>query len=416
MRVRKWQVVVAAILLAVGVTAVLWFLTKPPDRVLTALIGLASGLVFFLFSLLLGHRGTVRLAPEQEARIVRETVRQTVAGVTAYLDGLPGVKNPAIKDPFDAGMKLMDASKWDEAIVEFRKALPHAKASQLVALYNLIGLCYTTPGKLDSALASYEKSLSVARESNDQQGAAIALGNIGLIYHDKGDLDQALKYQQDALKTDREIGYRQGEAQDLGNIGLIYQDKGDLDRALKHHQQALRIHQEIGYQQGVADQLGNIGLIYKTKGDLDQALKYHEQALKIDREIGYQQGVATALGNIGAIYQVRGDLDRALKYHEDNLKVAREIGYRQSEASALGNIGLIYQAKGDLDQALKCYLQSLHIFTQIGVAYGPDIVMGYLAGLSRQMGLESFLSACEKHGMGRSEAEKLVARLPPPKP
>jgi tetratricopeptide (TPR) repeat protein len=298
---------------------------------LFALIWVVVGFVFFLLEQLLGRKASVRIEQEQEDLIVR----RTVSGLTRYLDGLPGVTNPAIKGPFDAGMKLMDSSKWDEAIVEFHKALPLAKATQRVALYGLIGLCYYAPGKPDDALASYEESLSLARELKDQRGAAAA----------------------------------------LGNIGAVYQVRGDFDQALSCYEQALQIAREIGFQQGAADNLGNIGLIYYDKGDLDQALKFLQDALTLVRQIGYQPGIA----------------------------------------AALANIGLIRKNKGSLDQALKCYLQSLRIYDQIGVAYGSDIVMGNLARLSRRMGPESFLSACEKQGMSCSEADALAARLPPPK-
>jgi tetratricopeptide (TPR) repeat protein len=315
---------------------------------------------------------------------------------------------------YQAKGDLDQALKYHEDALKIEREIGYRQAE--ASTLGNIGAVYQDKGDLDQALSCHEQVLKIHRQIGYRQGAASDLGNIGLIYQDKGDLDQALKYHQDALKIDREIGFQQGAANALGNIGVIYKNRGDLDQALKCVQDALKIHRQIGYQQGAAGALGNIGVIYKNKGDLDQALNYHEQALKIQQQIGYQQGAATALANIGLIYQDKGDLDQALKYHQDALKIDREIGYRQGEAQDLGNIGVIYQVKGDLDQALKCYSQSLRIYDQIGVAFGPDIVQGNLALLSRQMGLEPFLSACEKHGLSRSEAEKLAARLPPPKP
>jgi tetratricopeptide (TPR) repeat protein len=242
-----------------------------------------------------------------------------------YIDDLPSA-DPPVFDPFLEGTKLMTAYKWDEAIAEFTKAMKEAKASQLVALYNLVATCYYTSGRLGLALENYEESLRLARQFGDKQGEGNALGNIGLIYQDKGNLDQALKYLEEALKIHKEIGFKEGEASDLGNIGLIYRTKGDLDEALRYHQDALKIHKEIGFKQGEASALGNIGLIFKAKGELDQALKYLEDALKIHKEIGFREGEASDLNNIGNVYEDKGNLDQALKYYNEALKIFEEIG------------------------------------------------------------------------------------------
>ncbi|KPK77586.1 MAG: hypothetical protein AMJ89_02200, partial [candidate division Zixibacteria bacterium SM23_73] len=178
-------------------------------------------------------------------------------GIPIYPDGLPSA-DPPVFDPFLEGTKLMTQYKWDEAIAEFQKAMKEAKATQLVALYNLVAICYYTSGRLSLALDNYNESLRLARQFNDKEGEGGALGNVGLIYQDKGDLDKALKYYQEALKIHKEIGFREGEANALGNIGLIYKAKGDLEQALKYYQGALKIHKEIGFRQSEASDLGNI--------------------------------------------------------------------------------------------------------------------------------------------------------------
>jgi len=160
---------------------------------------------------------------KKEAKEANENVKwmEKHLGIPIYVDGLPQA-DPPVFDPFLEGTKLMTQYKWDEAITEFKKSMKEAKASQLVALYNLIGLCYYTPGKLDLTLENWNKSLSLAREFDDKEGEAKALGNIGLIYQTRGDLDNALKYHEDALKIEREIGNRKDEAKILGNIGNVY--------------------------------------------------------------------------------------------------------------------------------------------------------------------------------------------------
>lgn len=106
-------------------------------------------------------------------------------GIPLYVDGLPSA-SPSVFDPFAKGVKLMIEYKWDNAITEFKMAMKEAKASQLVALYNLVGFCYYNSGKLDLSLENYNKSLSHAREFDDKEGEAMALGNLALIYEIRG--------------------------------------------------------------------------------------------------------------------------------------------------------------------------------------------------------------------------------------
>jgi tetratricopeptide (TPR) repeat protein len=184
-------------------------------------------------------------------------------GIIAYRDGLPSAPHP-IFHPFERGVRFMAEYKWDDAISEFRKSIKEAKGSQIVALYNLIGLCYHNSSRFDPAIESYEKSKKLAIECSDKIGQAAALGNLGLIYQTKGELDEAEIFLQDALKIHNEIGNRQGEAATLGNLGLIYAGRGDTARALEYIQKALDIFKQIGAKEQIKIAEGQIR---KLKGE-----------------------------------------------------------------------------------------------------------------------------------------------------
>jgi tetratricopeptide (TPR) repeat protein len=179
---------------------------------------------------------------EKQVKEANENIKQIEDhfGIQIYTDGLTEA-DPPVFDPFVKGLKRMREYKWDETIAEFKQSMKEAKASQLVALYNLIGLCYDRSGKFDLALESYNKSLALAKEFNDKEGEAGNLGNLGLIFKIRGDLEKALKYHEDALKIEREIGNKEGEATVLNNLGLIFRTRGDLAKALEYHEDALKI-------------------------------------------------------------------------------------------------------------------------------------------------------------------------------
>jgi tetratricopeptide (TPR) repeat protein len=276
---------------------------------------------------------------EKEAKEANENIKRIEEhfGIKPYVDGLTS-SPPAVFDPFAKGLKLMTEYKWNQAITEFKQSMKEAKASQLVALYNLIGICYYTPGKFDLTLENWNKSLSLAREFNDKEGEAKALGNLGIVYGIRGDLDKAIKYFEDALKIDIEIRNKEGEAADLGNLGNVYYTRGELDKAIKYHEDALKLAREIGNKEGEASDLGNLGNVYYTRGELDKAIKYHEDALKIDREIGNKKGEAEDLKNLGLVFGVKGEKEKALKYLEDALKLFTQIGAKREIEKVKENI------------------------------------------------------------------------------
>ncbi|HUU62835.1 MAG TPA: tetratricopeptide repeat protein [Dehalococcoidia bacterium] len=193
---------------------------------------------------------------------------------------------------------LTKNNNYRDAIPYFEASFePNMSPSERMALYLLIGNCYHSLSDFEEAEGEYRKAETAAKEENDKEGLAAALGNIGNIYQTKGELDKALDYLQQALKIFKEIGKKEGEASARGNIGVIYRIKGELDKALDYHQQSLKINREIGIKEGQASALGNIGNIYQTKGELDKALELYEQVFKIEKEIGRRWGEANALGN-----------------------------------------------------------------------------------------------------------------------
>jgi tetratricopeptide (TPR) repeat protein len=277
-----------------------------------------------------------RLAKEDAQRIIRteedvKEVKKDVKlikrqlGIPSYVDGLPEAE-PQIFDPFSRGSKLMAEYKWDEAITEFRLASRAAKASQLVSLYNLIGQCYYTPGKLDSALKNYNKSFFLARDIEDKKGQSQALCNIGIVLETKDSLDKALKYLTDALKIARDTGYKEGEGSALRNLSMIYALKGNMGKALDYQEYALKIAREIDDGKGEASSLGNLGLIYQFQGKLDTALVYHIKALDIDRKNNNKLGEAQTLNNVGVIFETKGKKAKALGYYEDALALLTQVG------------------------------------------------------------------------------------------
>jgi len=354
------------------------------------------------------------LSPSRRwARLVarsREVMRRDMDRMAEYLDGLSR-SGTAVRQPFELGRTAMAACEWEQAIEHFREAMMQARGAEIVALFNLTGVCRYTQGDLGKALADFEESARLAKQFRDVNGEAPALGNIGVIWHDKGELDRALEYKEEALAKAHGLGDQWAEALYLGNIGNIWRDKGDLDKALEYHEQALELSQTLGDKWGVASDLARIGSIYRDKGGLDKALQYKEEALAMARKIGYRLGAVDNLSEIGSIHHSEGRFDKALVYGEKSLSLARQTGYRLGVATELGNIGLILKDKKEYAQAVPKLAEALTILLASGVADGPRQVLTGLVRCENKLGRRRVEQLSKEAGLDDRSIADMLDRI-----
>lgn len=370
----------------------------------TCLVIILATIVHIIYSLT-PARQRVRIAG-----MSGEVLRRDMDRMAEYLDGL-SLAVPAVRQPFEHGLAAMQKNQWKSAIEHFREAMPQAKGGEIVALFNLTGVCNYTQGLLDRALENFEVSGRLAEQLRDEEGKPPALGNIGAILHDKGDFAKALRYNEEALQKARGLGNQWAEAVYLGNIGNIRHDMGELDRALDCHEKALELSRSLGDSVGMASDLAGIGSIYRDKGVLGEALQYDKEALALARKVGHRLSVVTDLGDIASIYRYKGELGRALKYDEEALAEARRIGYRLGAATDLGNIGLILTRQRKYGQAVPKLAEALTILLATGVADGPRQVLAGLARCEDKLGREQVGDLLREAGLPDAGIADLFERI-----
>jgi tetratricopeptide (TPR) repeat protein len=339
-----------------------------------------------------------------------EVIRRDMDRIAEYIDGL-SKSPPAVRQPFELGRAAMDTYNWDKAIAFFQEALTQARGAELVALFNLTGVCYYTQGFLERALASFEESSRLAEQFGDEEGKAPALGNIGVIWHDRGELDRALHHNERALAKAHELGDQWAEATYIANIGNIWHDKGELDKALEYHEQALELSRDLGDKWGVASDLASMASVLRDRGVLDEALRYNKEALAMARELGYRLGVATDLRSIASTYRYKGRIAEALKYVEEALALARKIGCRLGVAADLGNIGLILTAERKFEAAAPKLAEALTLMLASGVANGPRQVLNGLVKCEDKLGRKRVEELLKEAGLDELSASNLLDRV-----
>lgn len=200
--------------------------------------------------------------------------------------------------------------KLDDAIAEFQKALAIKKHSKI---YANLGAVYRKQGKIDEALTTYQEALAL-----DPDGKEALMGR-GLVWFGQKDFAKAEADFQHAITTDQ----RYLEAHT--NLGAVYMTTGRTDDAIREYRIALVInpfYPDASYNLGVAltqkglndeamqaftDVIGeaptfipariNLGLLLYNAGDHDGARAQFEAILKIDPN---NASATKALEQIGA--------------------------------------------------------------------------------------------------------------------
>jgi Flp pilus assembly protein TadD len=163
---------------------------------------------------------------------------------------------------YNLGMALTSNGKMDEAVAQYQKAVEIRPSHELAQ--NALGLALARNGKFDEAIAHYQQALESKPDFPE------AHYNLGLALARRRRLDEAVVHFEEAL----EIRPDYGEAHN--DLGVTLAKQGQIDDAIDHFQAAVDLMPEHA---GAHDNLG-IGLA--QRGRMDEAIIQFRKALELD--------------------------------------------------------------------------------------------------------------------------------------
>lgn len=133
------------------------------------------------------------------------------------------------------------------------------------------GVAYHLAGQIDSAIAEYDKALSVNPDF------AYAHSNLGIAYYALGHIDRAVQEFIAAINVDPEL------AEVHYNLGVAYKSKGEFDAAIRELQWVLHADPED------ADCHFQLGQVHETSGRFDEAIEHYRRYLNLAPPRDYEQ-------------------------------------------------------------------------------------------------------------------------------
>lgn len=194
-----------------------------------------------------------------------------------------------------AGMLALIAIAATVYTAPARRPLDHKAALYAQVLHE--GLQLTRAGRLDQAIATYERARDLL------PGDFESHLSLGVAWREKGDLERSLAALQVALPlaaTDPDVPYQ---------VAVTLHAMGRFAEAEQAAQASLRLDPRRGAT------LTTLGLIHAAQGRYDQARAEIEQGLALD------PAQPQALNNLGALLGMQGDEQGARRRFEEALRV-----------------------------------------------------------------------------------------------
>jgi len=233
------------------------------------------------------------------------------------------------------GIYYWKTDNYSNALNYYEKALKIAKELKNIKdeseCLNNIGITYNDLGNYEKSLEYLIRAKDIDAELGDDVSLSMDLNNIGEIFRRKGllldnkDFNNALDNYNKSLKLARKTNDNKTEIKVLNNIGAVYSYIKNYVDALKFFQSGLKKAEEIQEIEAMSMILNNIGIVYSNKGDFEESTKFYQKAIDLAHKIGGGQILWEAYLEIANAYKKQKKFNEALENYKNSITVIEDI-------------------------------------------------------------------------------------------
>jgi tetratricopeptide (TPR) repeat protein len=252
---------------------------------------------------------------------------------------------------------------YRQQIELYENLLEKVSPEQDLVCLNGLGRAFYNLSDFDKSWDYHQQQLQLARQVNNRQAEAQAIGGLGELQRIKGNYSEEIVLFQQQLDIAREIGDRQQEGYALNSLGYALYDLGKTRNKQNYYQEGLLYLQEsLEFARKLQDPemesifLNSVRIAYFERGQYDQVLIFIQQQLDICDRTNDKRGKYFAVEDFGKCYTMLKQYDQALQYTKEALSLVHEFGDKFNEGRTLNSLGVIYCYK------LKRYQEALPYF------------------------------------------------------
>jgi len=277
---------------------------------------------------------------------------------------------------YDRAINYLDNLEevWDS------KGLPEFSLDLRFELHREKGRAFAAKGKLEKAIAEYQKILTYCRDSSHLPVKSETFTQIGQLLAKQGDHDRALGYVQRAIGAYRRMKDTKGICKALRNLGVIYVELGEFEEAELNYQEAIELARNLDDDILYADMINNLGAIMNMKGNWKKAIEYYTESLKIYESNNQIRKSAYTKNNMGITLAEQGINDEAFEYFQQAYQIAISIKDESLTLIVDINLGDLFIKRNGMANA------KIHIGRAEKYFREANIVNGHLVEVKRIAG------------------------------
>jgi tetratricopeptide (TPR) repeat protein len=182
-----------------------------------------------------------------------------------------------------------------------------------------VASCLMDMGKLEEAVAAYQRVISAAENVADQHTAAVARFQLGSVWFQQGKHQQALQAYASARDFFTGTHELESLAQVLILMGRAHVDLIELDEAEVAFQRALQVSIQVGKRLREAEVLLELGTLSVARQRLEEGLEFIKKGAEIYQQLKNDRWESNARANAAHI------LIKLKRFKEANAEIVRTI-------------------------------------------------------------------------------------------
>lgn len=290
--------------------------------------------------------------------------------------------------------------------VELGKKLGWDKG--IAGCYLNITACYSSAGKVDSAIIYIDTAIVYSHKAGDANRLALAYLNRADFHMQLQNFDQSLRDCDTSLRFAEQVNNDDRRARVFQTIGSVYFYQKLYDQSAEYYHKANTLYKKINNLQMSAVVLNNLSLIYKNTNEYKKAADNLHQAVAIADSLNDLSNLSMYYGSLSDVYFNSGDLVLAERHANTAMQYAVQMKNELSIATAWEYIGQVYLKQGKTEAAIGALNNAYPIFKKLGDNDKLSTITGLLADAYAANG--NFARAYEFANLSREVHDTLVKR------
>jgi putative nucleotidyltransferase with HDIG domain len=241
-----------------------------------------------------------------------------------------------------------DARRRYEAALQLAA---HADPRSPALLLRRVARTYVDEAQFEVAMDCLDAAIACAEAGDDVAGAAQAVNLMAIAQQGLGRLDEAVALYQRARDAAFQCGDDSLVAMVDQNLGTIAAIRGEVGRAIAYYRSSLGVYRRRGLDANSARLLNNLGMLYASLRRWEAAANAYDQALAIFASAGDVSGQLGITVNKAALCIARQQWEQARELCETVLALAADHPSAEWIGEAHKHVGVVHRELGRADIA-----------------------------------------------------------------